>query len=113
MIAIHHDETDELLGYVSKETSGWAARTIFRLVLTRTETKVDADNFVRNNGLRSLTCIWRYYDADDKAWFACKLLEVYETRVVVARTDELGLEDPTLYKRVTIQSPNETNLQLA
>lgn len=110
---IRHEDTGELLGYVFKEASGWSARTIFRHVISRSETRRESEDIVRNDGLRVLAGVWRYYDTDDRQWHACKIQEAYEDRVVVTRTNELGFEDQDVYKRVIIKSPDETNLQVA
>ena len=113
MLPIHHEDTNELLGYVLQESSGWSARTVFGYVMSRTVTKRDAEAIVRDKGLRVLSGVWRYFDTDEYEWFPCKLKEVYENRVIAIRTNELGFEDGDDYKRVIIKMPNETNLQIA
>lgn len=63
--------------------------------------------------MASLKQVWRYYDTDDSEWYPCVIAEAHEARVVVVRTNELGFEDKSRYKRVTLMSPSETVLQLA
>tara|TARA_Y100001936_G_C15990953_1_gene622274 strand:+ start:180 stop:527 length:348 start_codon:yes stop_codon:yes gene_type:complete len=104
---VHHEETDELLGYIVKDTTGWQAQTIFGITIARTEDQAAAEATLRERGLSYLTGVWQYLDKDDKDWHPCVLKEVYEKRVIVMRTNEMGYEDPDDYKRVIIEHPTE------
>jgi hypothetical protein len=112
-IPILRSDDGELLGYVTQETSGWSARTIFGYVLARTDSQSSAESVIRSEALLVLKGPWRYFDADDRDWFPCILKEVHEGRVIVVRTNELGYEDPEHYKRVILKNPTETVLQTA
>lgn len=108
-----YDEDDNQLGIISQESSGWAARTVFGYIIARTTTKKDAEIVLNEQGISCLKGIWRYYDSDQQDWYACRLKEIYENRVTLVRTNELGFEDGAHYKRVTLKHPTEANLQLA
>ena len=108
-----YNEDDELLGVISQESSGWAARTIFGYVIARTTSKMDAETVLKEQGTSCLKSIWQYYDKDQQDWFTCRLKEIYENRVVIVRTNELGFEDGAHYKRVILKHPTEANLQLS
>lgn len=112
-IPVIREDDGELLGYISQETSGWAARTVFGYIIARSSKREDADATVRAQGLNVLKGIWRYYDSDEHDWFTCVLKEVYENRVVVTRTNDLGYEDDSHYKRVVLKYPSELTLQIA
>jgi hypothetical protein len=112
-IPILRDDDGELLGHVVQEPNGWSARTVFGYVLARTDTQEASEAVVRSEGLLVLKGLWRYFDTDERDWFPCVLKEVYEGKVTVVRTNELGYEDPEHYKRVVIKSPSETTLQAA
>ncbi len=107
-VAVQEEDSGELLGYISKELSAWKAMTIFGYVLGRVESKGKAESMVRNDGRAALAGLWRYQDSDHD-WYACVIQEAYEDRVVVVRTNELGIQEPALYKRLTLKEPNETN----
>lgn len=108
--AIYRKDDDELLGFISQGTAGWDAQTIFGYSIARVDTEDEAERIVRENGLACLTGVWQYMDEDDRAWHPCILKEVYEHKVVVLRTNEMGYQDPDDYKIVTIKNPSETNL---
>ncbi len=105
------EDDGELLGYVCRESSGFTARTLFGYILARTESAESAEMIVRNEGLLVLKGMWRYYDSSEKEWFACILTEVFENKVIVTRTNELGYQDPAWHKVVTIKNPDDTILQ--
>ena len=107
---IVREDDNELLGFVAQYTAGWTAQTIFGYVFARETDRAAAERAVRDEGLSILAGMWQYYDKDDRAWHPCKLKEVYETRVVVIRTNAMGYEDPDDYKQVTIVNPSETTL---
>jgi hypothetical protein len=112
-LPVVHEDTDELLGFVNEEPSGWSARTIFGYVIDRTVDQSAAEQIVRDNGREILKGTWRYYDDSEHDWFACILKEVYENRVVVIRTNELGFQERTSYKLVTLKDPDDSKLQKA
>lgn len=104
------DDDDELLGFVTQEISGWSAQTIFGYVIARAADREAAEMVVQRDGLAALKGMWRYYDEQDGDWFPCILKNVYENRVIVIRTNELGFQEPESYKLVTINDPNDTVL---
>lgn len=104
-----HDD-DELLGYVVKDTSGWQAQTVFGFPIQRTSTKLEAEQVVYEQGLKYLMGVWSYKDRDDYDWHPCILAEVYEHKVIVRRTNEMGYEDPEDIKRVELKDPTEETL---
>jgi hypothetical protein len=112
-IPIIREDDGELLGYIAKESSGYTAQTIFGFILARTEDKASAEMIVRNEGLLVLKGMWRYYDESERDWYACILSEVFENKVIVIRTNELGYQDPAWHKVVTLKSPDDTMLQKA
>lgn len=107
---LHREEDDEFLGFVAQDVTGWQAQTIFGYPIARVETKQDAESTLREKGLSYLTGVWHYFDTDDRAWFPCVIIEAYENRVAVDRTNELGYLDPDDRKRVVIEYPSEDNL---
>lgn len=107
---IIREDDGELLGYISRDTAGWVAQTIFGYAFDRAVDRTSAERIVREQGLATLMGVWQYYDKDDDAWHPCKLKEVYENRVVVIKTNAMGYEDPDDYKQVTILDPSETTL---
>lgn len=112
-LPVIHEDTDELLGFVNQESSGWSARTVFGYVIDRTVDESTAERIVRDNGKKILTGTWRYYDDNEHDWFPCVLKEIYENRVVVIRTNELGFQEPKSYKLATLKDPDDTKLQKA
>jgi hypothetical protein len=107
---IRHKESNELLGFVTKDTTGWRAQTIFGYDISRTATEEDAEKLLREKGLSFLMGVWQYLDPDDGKWHPCILKEAYEQRVTVIRTNFMGYQDPDDYKIVTIENPTETEL---
>lgn len=107
---IIREDDGELLGFTEKGSAGWTAQTIFGYVFARSDNETAVEEAVRSQGLLVLQGLWQYFDKKDHAWHPCILKEVFETRVVVIRTNEMGYQDPDTYKLVTITAPNETNL---
>lgn len=107
---IRHKESNELLGFVTKDTTGWRAQTIFGYDISRTATEEEAEKLLREKGLSFLMGVWQYLDPDDGKWHPCILKEAYEQRVTVIRTNFMGYQDPDDYKIVTIENPTETEL---
>lgn len=108
--SVRRRDDDELVGFVVNDTSGWQAQTVFGYPIQRSVTKADAEQVVREKGLNYLMGVWSYKDSDDNDWHACILAEVYEHKVVVRRTNEMGYEDPGDVKRVELKNPNEETL---
>lgn len=112
-VPIIREDDAELLGFIEQSHGMWTAQTLFGYVFARTESQAAAEETVRSQGLNVLQGLWQYFDKQDKHWHPCILKEVYETRVVVIRTNEMGYQDPDSYKVVTITEPSETNLAKA
>ena len=104
------EDDGELLGFIEQSSAGWTAQTIFGYVFARSEDKEAIEETVRSQGLSILQGLWHYFDKKDRAWHPCVLKEVFENRVIVIRTNEMGYQDPDTYKRVIITNPSETNL---
>lgn len=109
-IALHHKDSDELLGYVVKDAAAWQAQTVFGYVIERTETQAAAEAVLREQGQDYLKGIWQYYDKDDYDWYACTIKDATEQQVIVIRTNDLGYQDPKTVKFVTIKAPSEEKL---
>ena len=109
-IPIIHQDTGDLLGYVSAAQTGWLATTIFGYTIARTSTEQEAEKVVRSEGQRFLQGQWRYFDSDEYDWYPCVIKEAYESRVTVIRTNELGYQDAKHYKLFVVQSPSEETL---
>ena len=103
-------EEHEPAGYVVHKDGAWQAQTIFGLPITYTTSKEEAERILDERGLSYLTGVWRYFDKDEQDWFPCVITEAYETKVIVKRTNELGYDDPDLFKRVILLSPDESVL---
>ncbi len=89
--------------------TSWSAQTIFGYIFARVESRSDAEEVVRQQGLSLLKGMWRYQDTDNE-WYPCIIKQAYENRVVVVRTNEMGFEDAKHYKLVTIKDPNDSLL---
>ncbi len=100
----------ELLGFIGKSPAGWTAETIFGYVFARSAKRDDAEEAVRSQGLNILQGMWQYFDKKDRQWYPCVLKEVFENKVIVIRTNEMGYQVPDTYKRVIITHPTDTNL---
>jgi hypothetical protein len=103
-------DDNELLGFIVDDGASWQALTIFGYQIARTTSETKAENILKEKGLSFLAGIWQYYDEDDHEWFPCVLKEVYERRVIVNRTTELGYQDPDDYKQVVLENPTENTL---
>lgn len=110
---IIHEDTAEVLGFIEQSHGFWTAQTLFGYVFARSESQAAAEEAVRSQGLNILKGLWQYFDKKDKQWYPCILKDIYETRVVVIRTNEMGYQDPESYKLVTITDPSETTLAKA
>lgn len=108
--ALHDDETHDFLGYIVHENGSWNAQTIFGYTIARTPTEAEAESVIRERGLAYLKGVWQYFDKEEQDWFACIINEAYEHRVSVIRTNEMGYQEPDLYKMVTLKDPNENTL---
>lgn len=86
---------------------------MFGYVIDRTINQVAAEHIVRESGSEILKGTWRYYDENEHDWFPCVLKEIYENRVVVIRTNELGFQEQESYKLATLKDPDDTKLQKA
>jgi hypothetical protein len=109
-IPIIREDDAELLGYIEQTSAGWTAQTLFGYVFARSDARQAVDEAVRSQGLLILQGVWRYYDKNDKAGYPCILKEVFERKVVVIRTNDMGYQDSEISKRVTIVNPTETTL---
>lgn len=107
---IHREDDGELLGFVTQDSAGWLALTIFGYPITRATDQRGATTILYERGLSFLMGVWQYYDTDDQDWHACVIKEAYEHQVRVIRTNAMGYQDPDDYKQVIIDDPNETNL---
>jgi hypothetical protein len=108
--AVHHIESNEFLGWLTKDNTSWVAQTIFGYTIARTESESEAEAVLQDRGLKYLQGVWQYYDKQDNTWHSCIIKSATEQKVIVTRTDDLGMEDPELYKMVTINSPTENEL---
>jgi hypothetical protein len=111
-LPVLHQDSGEIIGYVRQDKSGWSGSTVFKYVLGRADTMEDAMRIVTEHAYRSGTATWQYFDTDDNAWHSCIMKEVYEDRVVVLRTNDMGYHSHALYKIITIENPDDTKLIL-
>ncbi len=109
-IAVLHEESEEFLGWILKDTTSWVAQTIFGYTIARVETEHDAKKVLDEKGLHYLKGVWQYHDTSDNDWFSCVITNATEHKVTVIRTNELGLQVPEVYKMVTLLSPTENDL---
>ena len=107
---LYREDDNELLGFVTKDSTGWRAETIFGYLIDRTLDRQAAVNVLQEKGLTYLTGVWQYFDEDDQEWHPCILKEVYEHQVTVIRTNAMGYQDPDDYKIVSITKVDETRL---
>lgn len=103
-------DDDELVGIIARDETSWLAQTIFGYTIARTASRKDAEDTLLENCLSSLRGTWQYFDADEKEWFPCVIQEASEKKVVLARTNEYGIQDPDTYKHVVLMNPTEENL---
>jgi hypothetical protein len=104
------EDDNELLGFIVDDNGSWQAQTIFGYQISRTVSRKDAEDILKDRGLTFLMGLWLYYDKDDHDWFPCVIKEAYEQKVIVNRTTELGYQDPDDYKQVLIENPTENDL---
>ena len=109
-IPFYSEDTDEFLGFLANDGSGWQAQTIFGYLIARAENRSAAEEVLRDKGPTYLSGVWQYYDKDDQDWFYCVIKKAYEQMVIVNRTNALGYQDKNDYKQVIIENPEETNL---
>jgi len=107
---LYGEEDHELLGFIAKESSSWIAETIFGYGIERTTTKKSAEAVLRDRGLTYTTGVWQYFDKDEHDWFPCIITKAGEQRVTVLRTNTMGVQDPDLFKVVTLLHPTENTL---
>jgi len=107
---LFQEDTRELLGFILHDAAGWEAQTIFGYSISRAKSKSEAEKIVHESGSEYLKGVWHYLDKDDEQWYPCVIKKAYEHQVTVARTNEMGYQDPSDYKLVTIDDPAETNL---
>lgn len=109
-IPINRSDDGELLGLIRQVPGGWESRTIFGYVFARSSSREDAEQIVREQGLRVLKDLWHYLDPDEADWFPCILQVVTPDQVTVIRTNAMGYQEPARYKRVEIKRPDDTRL---
>lgn len=105
----YHEDSGACLGKISRDETSWLAQTEFGYTLARTTSKVEAESVLQERGLSALKGVWQYYDTDDRDWFPCVIQEANENKVVVARTNEAGVQGPKTYKHVVVVGPSEEN----
>lgn len=104
---IYNEDTHELHGYLVQDITGWQAQTVFGYTIERTASQQDAERVLRERGLSYTKGVWNYLDPDEREWFPCVISEAQEQRVTVIRTNELGYQEPELYKMVMLKLPSE------
>ena len=109
-IPYQRKDDKELLGYITQDSTGWQATTIFGYLIARTESLAAAQKVLREQGLSFLLGVWNYYDQDDRDWHACVLKEAQEHQVTVIRTNALGYQDPDDFKFYIVKDPSEEKL---
>jgi len=107
---IIREDDGVLLGYIDRAGVHWQAETYFGYVFARSDSQAAAEEAVRSQGLAVMQGLWRYYDKKDQQWYPCVIKEMFEHKVIVIRTNDMGYQDPDTAKRVTILNPSETNL---
>ncbi len=106
----YREDDGEQLGIIAQDKTSWLAQTIFGYTIARTDSRKDAEHILLEKGLSSLMGTWQYFDPDEKEWFSCVIKEAYENKVVIARTNEYGIQDPDTYKHVILMNPTEEDL---
>lgn len=106
----YREDDGELLGRIARDKTSWLVQTIFGYTIARTDSREEAERILLERGLSSLLGTWQYLDPDEKEWFPCIIQEAYEKKVVIARTNEYGIQDPDTYKHVILLNPSEDNL---
>ncbi len=108
--SFYREDDDELLGIIAQDKTSWLAQTIFGYTIARTDSRRGAETILLEKGLSSLMGTWQYFDQDEKEWLPCVIQEAYEKKVVIARTNEYGIQDPDTYKHVILMNPTEEDL---
>ena len=106
----YREDDNERLGFIVDDGLSWQALTIFGAQISRTETRKEAEDILKDKGLSYLLGTWQYFDKDDRDWFPCVIKEAYEHKVIVNRTNTLGYQDPDDYKQVVLENPTENDL---
>jgi hypothetical protein len=107
---VYHEETDDILGYVTHDGVSFVATTIFGYVISRTPTVAEAEAVLREQGAHYLEGVWQYFDKSERDWFPCVIYKAYDQKVIVNRTTELGYVDPEVYKQVILENPTDNTL---
>lgn len=87
-------DDNELAGFVRPLGILWEACTVFGYPFATAPSEQAAEALVREQGLSIMTGVWRYYDADDEAWYPGLIQEAAPDRVRVQRVSEHGYPDP-------------------
>lgn len=106
----YDEDTNDFLGFIVSDSTGWQVQTIFGYLIARTDTHEEAVRILYKVGLDYLKGIWQYYDTDDKEWFSCVIKKAFEHQVIVNRTNTLGYQDEDNFKQVIIDDPTDSNL---
>ena len=102
-----HREDGELVGFVTEEANGWAARTIFGTEITHTGEREDAESYLISHGLSYLADRWEWHDGE--TWIRVNLLEASPERVSIMITD---FGRPDRYgERHTVPAPAPQDLR--
>lgn len=97
---VHRDD-GELVGFVTAESSGWAARTAFGVALAQTTDREDAETYLTSHGLSYLADRWEWHDGSD--WMRVDLVEVSPSEVSLMLSD---FGHPDRYgERHTLRAP--------
>lgn len=107
---VYREDDDELLGYVTKDSTSWQAQTFFEYPLARATTRKETEAILVEQGLSYLAGTWQYYDKEDRDWFPCVIKEAFKNKITVIRTNTAGYQDPDDYKFVTLLHPDESVL---
>lgn len=105
--AFYDEETDDFLGNLVQDLTGWQAQTVFGYTIARTDSQSAAEDALREQGLTYLKGVWQYYDKDEYDWFSCILRDANEHRVTVIRTNALGYQTSEDFKMVVIKEPTD------
>jgi hypothetical protein len=108
--AVYRHEDDELLGYVEQRDGTYAALTIFGATIATATTQEEATAILHEQGLSVLTRQWEYFEAADKAWLPCMIIEASTATVRVARMDGPYPDTSKLYR---VEEPIADNLRLS
>ncbi|MDB5176964.1 MAG: hypothetical protein JWN75_632 [Candidatus Saccharibacteria bacterium] len=106
----YDEDTNEFLGFIVSDGTNWQVQTIFGYLIARTNTRIEAERTLYQEGSTYLKGIWQYYDKDDKDWFPCVIKKAFEHQVIVNRTNTLGFQDEDNSKQVIIEDPTDSDL---